>query len=101
MPCAPTFVPTALATGRKMLSTMNLQRRFGYLLFLLPCTMPGRAQSGAQLTLSQATVTAGDTVNIDLNNLEFPASCDTSVQVFFGPQSGSGGFVLSGLSGVN
>lgn len=66
---------------------MNLIRRSVWIILILSSAGNGQAQSGAQLTLSQATVTAGDTVNIDLENLEFPASCDTIVQLFFNLQS--------------
>jgi hypothetical protein len=94
------LAPTASSLNeRKMLSTMNLLRRFGYLLFLLSSAIPGRAQSGAQLTLSQATVTAGDTVNIEVDNLEFPASCDTNVQIFLDPL-GAPGSEVSGYGPI-
>jgi len=68
-------------------------------LLLLAFVGSGRAQSSAQLTLSQANVDAGDKVSANLT-LDTPAACDTTVRVNFYLRNANGGvqeqFVMDG-----
>jgi hypothetical protein len=70
---------------KRLLLTLLLSASLSGLAQAPAAQVPAKPQ--AQLTLSQASVTAGDTVQIDLNNLESPAPCSTSVQAIFDPDN--------------
>lgn len=61
---------------------MNVRTYFGFLLLLLACAGMGHAQSGAQITLPQGNVTAGDSFDV-LVKLDHPATCETGAFVEF------------------
>lgn len=76
---------------------MNLRNGFICLFFLLAYQGVGRAQTSAQVSLPEATVTAGDTLKVTVE-LDAPATCASQAGVAFTSADGNSSFWLSGMT---